>query len=334
MPTARRLFFALLASLLLHLALLLSPSLSPPLLSEAPPPRPLTARLEPRPPAPPPRPAPPREATPQAFSRPAPPAPAGPLPAPAPLSFPEAPGPAAPEPEIAPPPEAPPAASEAAPPAEVRALPVRLAVSYTLFKGSQGLAVGSLTHQWESTDGQYTLTSTARATGIFSLFVPGTLIQVSRGTVGPAGLRPLHFWIQRGQSGNRTESATFDWGTGILRFGRAGEERTAPLIEGSQDVLSVLYQLALTAPHAGVLELAVTNGRKFDRYRYRVVDEETLDTPLGPLVTEHLERVREGNEDGLELWLARDHHYLPVKIRFTDRRGEVAEQLVDEIRAE
>ncbi|MEJ5211908.1 MAG: hypothetical protein WHV61_10835, partial [Burkholderiales bacterium] len=59
-----------------------------------------------------------------------------------------------------------------------------------------------------------------------------------------------------------------------------------------------------------------------------------LDTPLGPLVTERLERVRSPGEDGLELWLARDYRYLPVKLRFIDRKGEVAEQLVEEIRAE
>lgn len=225
-------------------------------------------------------------------------------------------------------------AQPAAPAAEVRSLPSRIAITYTLIKGEQGLVVGRITHRWEAADGQYTVTSLAQATGIFALFVPGTLIQVSRGSLTPAGLRPDLFWIQRGQSGNRTESAGFDWATATLRLGKAGEDKTVTLAAGTQDVLSVLYQLALTAPHDAVLELPVTNGRKFDRYRYRVVGEEPLDTPLGTLTTEHLEKVREPGEDGLELWLARDYHYLPVKLRLTDRKGEVAEQLISEIRAE
>lgn len=304
--------------------------------------RPLLARLEPvsapSPPAPPARPTP--------LSRPQPHRPA-PRPAPKPA-------PAEPAAEVSdsvahpsetvPANPSEPAAADTASAADQPAsealaaprppLPARIRIGYTLIKGEQGLVVGRMTHDWEAADGQYTVTSLARATGLFSLFVPGTLIQVSRGELVAEGLKPQLFWIQRGQSGNRTETASFDWGAGSLRFGRPGEEKTVPLPAGAQDVLSVLYQLAYTAPHTGVLELAVTNGRKFDHYRYRVAGEETLDTPLGPLVTERLERVRSPGEDGLELWLARDYRYLPVKLRFIDRKGEVAEQLVEEIRAE
>jgi len=213
-------------------------------------------------------------------------------------------------------------------------LPGRIVIDFTLIRGEQGLVVGRMRHEWQVTDDQYTLTSTAEATGVFSLFMPGVLLQVSRGLITPEGLKPLSFWIQRGQRQDRTESASFDWGADSLRFGRSGEEKTVPLPAGSQDVLSVFYQLALTAPHNGVLELPVTNGRKFDRYRYRVVGEETLDTPLGPLVTERLERIQAPGEDALTLWLARDYHWLPVRLRFVDRRGEVAEQVVNTLLAQ
>ncbi|MCL6556569.1 MAG: DUF3108 domain-containing protein [Burkholderiales bacterium] len=328
MTLPHRLLWALLLSALAHALLLLLPAPRPPTPPSTPP---LLARLEPMPPAPPAaklragkatvKAAPPRRLTPPA---PEPPEAQGGETPRATINQEE---PAAISSELAAEADAPSVAGEAR-------LPGRIVIDFTLIRGEQGLVVGRMRHEWQVTDDQYTLTSTAEATGVFSLFLPGVLLQVSRGLITPEGLKPLSFWIQRGQRQDRTESASFDWGAGSLRFGRSGEEKTVPLPAGSQDVLSVFYQLALTAPHNGVLELPVTNGRKFDRYRYRVVGEETLDTPLGPLVTERLERIQAPGEDALTLWLARDYHWLPVRLRFVDRRGEVAEQVVDTLLAQ
>jgi hypothetical protein len=356
MTLSHRLLWALLLSALAHALLLLLPAPRPPTPPSTPP---LLARLEPMPPAPPAakrragkatvKAAPPRRLTPPA---PEPPEAQGSETPPAAINQEE---PAAISSEPVAEADAPSVAGEARllgreEPAAISSepaagadepsvagearLPGRIVIDFTLIRGEQGLVVGRMRHEWQVTDDQYTLTSTAEATGVFSLFLPGVLLQVSRGLITREGLKPLSFWIQRGQRQDRTESASFDWGAGSLRFGRSGEEKTVPLPAGSQDVLSVFYQLALTAPHNGVLELPVTNGRKFDRYRYRVVGEETLDTPLGPLVTERLERIQAPGEDALTLWLARDYHWLPVRLRFVDRRGEVAEQVVNTLLAQ
>jgi hypothetical protein len=212
-------------------------------------------------------------------------------------------------------------------------LPKRIQIVYALYKGEQKLNVGRMTHTWQIDGTQYTLTSIAEATGLFSLFVRGTLIQVSRGELAAEGLKPSEFWIQRGQSGNRTESASFDWAGQLLRYGRPNEQRTQALGAGTQDVLSVLYQLALTAPHSGTLNLAVTNGRKFDNYRYRVEGEETLETPLGTVKAEHLAKA-DPDGDRLDVWLAVDYHYLPVRLKITDKKGDAAEQIAESIRSE
>lgn len=311
--TGRRLLWALGISVALHLALLLGTHLELPRPQAE---RPLTVRLESLPRLAP-KPAPPK------------PAPAKPLPIETP---PAAESHTPPEPS-APTAEPTPAAGE--PPSKpLTPLPKRIAIAYTLYKGEQKLSVGRMNHIWQIDGAHYTLTSIAEATGLFSLFVRGTLIQVSRGELTPEGLKPSEFWIQRGQSGNRTESASFDWASQILRFGRANEQRTQALGPGTQDVLSVLYQLALTAPHSGTIELAVTNGRKFERYVYRVVGEEMLETPLGTLKTQHLTKASDGGGDGLDLWLAADYHYLPVRVRITDKQGDTAEQVATAIGGE
>lgn len=322
--TGRRLLWALGISVALHLAVLFGTQIELPQPESAPE---FTVKLEALPRPAPPKPAPAKPRRMQSTKTP--------LPAPAPQPTPE---PQAPL--VAAEPVATHAASEPAsepvsepPPKPLTPLPQRIRIVYTLYKGDQKLNVGRMTHTWQIAGNQYTLTSIAEASGLFSLFVRGTLIQVSRGELTEVGLKPDEFWIQRGQSGNRTESASFDWTNQVLRFGRADEQKMQALSAGTQDVLSVLYQLALTAPHAGTLELAVTNGRKFDRYRYRVEGEEMLETPLGAVKAQHLAKA-DADGDRLDVWLAVDYHYLPVRLRITDKKGDTAEQVASAIGAE
>lgn len=321
----RRLLWALVVSAALHLALLFGAQI------ELPQPAPehlLTVTLEPLPRPEPIKPAParPRPAKPRpAKALPPPPEPSLPIPEPAPPATEAEPIAAPTEPEL----------TVAEPPARpLTPLPKRIVIAYTIYKGEQKFNVGRMTHTWQFESNQYTLTSIAEASGLVSLFVRGALVQVSRGELTADGLKPSEFWIQRGQSGNRTESASFDWAGQLLRFGRANEQKTKALGPGTQDVLSVLYQLALTAPHSGTLELPVTNGRKFDRYVYRVVGEEMLETPLGILKTQHLSKVADAGEGGLDIWLAADYHYLPVRLHLTDKKGDTAEQIATSIGGE
>ncbi len=336
-PAGRRLAWALGISAALHF-LLLGAEIRLPRPGPA---KTLTVQLEPLPPVAPPHPSTPSPPRPAQPPRPKPAPPKAPAPESSPVAqaAPEpAPAPAPPAPEPAgkapPAPVAAPAVAPEAPARPLNPLPRRITLTYVLYKGDQKLNVGEMTHTWQLEGTQYTLTSLARATGLFSLFVRGTLIQVSRGELTADGLKPSEFWIQRGQSGDRTESASFDWGNRLLRYGRADDPHTIPLAPGTQDVLSVLYQLALTAPHSGVLDLAVTNGRKFDHYLYQALGEEMLETPLGTLKTEHLSKVRGAGEDGLDVWLAPDYEYLPVRLRIVDKNGDAAEQVVTSINAE
>ena len=105
------------------------------------------------------------------------------------------------------------------------------------------------------------------------------------------------------------------------------------MIDGTQDQLSALYQLAFTAPHSGRVTVVITTGRKLNQYTYQVVGEETLQTPLGTLRTEHLASVQapqETNGTG-DIWLAIDQHYLPVRFKLTTSDGEVLDQVISSL---
>ncbi|HUX63022.1 DUF3108 domain-containing protein [Sulfuricella sp.] len=323
----KKLLWVLGLSLTAHLAVLLGPHFSLPV-NLAPPPV-LEAKLSPLPP-PPARlatPKPPRAAKPKpspAKDIPAPPVEAAPAPDVQPDAAPalaETPPPAVePEPVVEPEPAAP------APPA----MPQRVTTRFTLFKGLNGLRVGRAEQVWKLDGKRYTISSVAEASGLFSLFASGKHIQESRGKITLAGLQPSSYRVERGQGADKTDTAEFDWNAMTLTLASGGGKKTLKLPEGTQDLLSFMYQLAFAPPQSSFVKLQVTNGRKLDSYAYWVV-EEALETPMGMLNTLHLGKHREEGEKDTEVWLAADYHYLPVKISQLDKDGDGLVLLANEI---
>ena len=246
-----------------------------------------------------------------------------------------------PQPEAEPAaPEVPPAGlpAEPVPESEPRqaaapALPARAELRYTLFKGGDGLNVGNVVQVWQSDGTHYALTSSAEASGLFTLFMSGKHEQVSQGKIVAGGLQPESYSLQRG-SANKRDEARFDWAAQTLHMTSRGQQSTVPLAPGTLDLLSFTWQFAFSLPEAGEVPVILTNGRKLSSYRYTLLAEEVLDTPLGKLKTVHLSKLRQPGEEGTEIWLGMDYHYLPVKIRQIDKKGDTAEQVITEIRYE
>lgn len=320
----RKLLWVLAFSLAVHLALLFGPRFSLALRPDAPPV--LEARLAPAPPA---RPEP---------VKPAKPRPERPRPLPLPVAETAAfPAEAAATPDATAQTQAPEAAIplpaapvEPAPPPAAPSMPRRVAIKFTVYKGLDGFNVGRAEQSWQLDGEHYTISSVAEATGVFSLFASGKHVQVSRGDVGSDGLRPSSYRVERGQGADKTDTARFDWGAMTLALASGSDKRTLKLPEGTQDLLSFIYQLAFAPPQHSVVQLTITNGRKLDSYAYWVV-EEALDTPMGRLKTLHLGKQREEGEKDTEVWLAADYHYLPVKISQVDKDGDGLVLLANEI---
>lgn len=321
--SARRFLWALAASVVLHLLLLGSPAWQLPSLQDKTPQQ-LEARIAPLPPKPPARlehKTPPRRHAPPKPKIVAPVAPPPAPPVPAPQPAPPIPDPM---PVAATPPEPP-------KPRPGEQLPGEAEIRYSLNKGENGLSVGRVVHTWKRIGDRYTLSSITEASGFFSLLKPGKLVQTSQGDITDGGLKPTEFWVQRGQGADTTEFAQFDWENGSLRFGTYQDTHTVDLPDGTQDLLSFLYQFAFAPPASGMIQLHITNGRKLDTYAYDVVGEEMLELPFGKVKALHLSKRHAANEDGTEIWLSAEHRYFPVKIRQIDKDGGVAEQVAKEI---
>jgi hypothetical protein len=193
------------------------------------------------------------------------------------------------------------------------ALPAELSITYEL---TSAMADGRAVYNWSRDGDRYTISGEAEAVGFFTLFLEGRIVQESRGSVTPQGLRPDSF-IERKPS-MVTEGLEFDWAQGKVTFDRHGEKKTEPLADNTLDWLSMIFQMAAMPPPAGEdYELSVLTQRKYYRFHLKVLGEEEIEIPLGKVKTVHLRHIDEKDaNEVVDVWLGIDQHYLPVKLRY------------------
>jgi hypothetical protein len=198
-----------------------------------------------------------------------------------------------------------------------RKLPERIELIFIVQSGEDGFVIGQSTYSGWVRDGRYALTSVAEATGVTGLFVAGKIVQRSEGRVTARGLQPEQF---SGEKGKRIQKPVrFDWARQRLAL-PSGE---VDLPAQAQDLLSFSFHLALVAEadHFDRI-LPVTNGKKLREYRFRLIGREMLNSGANRIDTVHLRGSREG-DGSLDVWLAPDRHWLPVRIRTLDDKGKV-----------
>lgn len=246
---------------------------------------------------------------------------------PAPPAVESAPATAEPAPQAeapAPPVAAPPAAASPAPVDLPWPRQGRIVFAVTRGEGEQGLQLGRSTHAWRHDGLTYRLETVSETTGLVALFRTVRIVQTSEGRLGPEGLLPETFTVER--NGKVAEGARFDRAAMKIALTKDGQpRRAAPLVGLAQDLVSQIYQIGLYGAAARV-DMTIATGKNVGRYAYEAVGDETLATRFGPLRTWHVKTPAMPGENAMELWLAQDYRNLPVRIRFADRKGEVYEQ--------
>ncbi len=205
-------------------------------------------------------------------------------------------------------------------------LPATGTIRFAIFKESLGFQVGRAEHRWEFTeDGRYRLTGITETSGLVSLFKPIRLETESSGRLVAGGLQPETYrTLKNGKEAG--EDADFDWSNSEVRLSRDGSVQS--IAKGTQDILSLNYQLAYLGGLAEGSVIGVVTGRKYERYVVNSLGEEEIETPAGRFRTLHLRAI---TDKTTEVWIALDRQRLPVRIRFTDKKGESFEQVATEI---
>jgi hypothetical protein len=175
--------------------------------------------------------------------------------------------------------------------------------------------------RWQTSDGRY------QADFKISAFLIGSRSQQSTGQLTDTGLVPERF----ADKSRSERAAHFEPEQGRIRFSNNAPD--APWLPGTQDRLSVFFQLAawLNARPDGLregqrLSLPVAGTSGADQWQLLVQALEPLDLPAGRWDALRVEVLPQKTFDRrTELWLAPQLDHLPVRIRLTESNGDVAD---------
>jgi len=155
----------------------------------------------------------------------------------------------------------------------------------------------------------------------------------STGAIRRFGLAPERY-VQK--TGTRApQAANLDWEHNVVTFSARSFQREARA--GMQDRLSFQFQLMALGqrvPDAfrtgATISMDIVGPGDVEAYHFLVIGPEVVETEAGAIEAIKLDRPKIGvAETRIEVWLAPSRRYLPVKLRFTDRRGNVTESVLE-----
>lgn len=178
--------------------------------------------------------------------------------------------------------------------------------------------------RWQQDGEKYALNMLATYTLLIKTF--NVFEQNSTGLMTPQGLQPLRFSDKRL---NKSEvAAHFDYSAGKITF--SANKPEAPLLEGAQDRVSVIWQLAglLAAqparyPPGSAFTFQTVSASDAEPWLFTVNEPETLNLSTGSHIALRLTRnPRREFDQKIELWFATGLNYLPARFRFTETNGD------------
>lgn len=187
-----------------------------------------------------------------------------------------------------------------------------------------GSPEGSATMTYNLLDGtHYQINSVAKARGLAAL-VLSELLQTSEGELTKTGLRPSKFTYNYGDKVSKSRLATFDWQAKTVSTQTAAGTQTETLPDDAQDLLSFMYQF-MYVPPLHTMQIHIVNGKNLHTYDYSFEGESSILLPMGEVNTIHIQHSNDETEEKIDLWLAVDYQYLPVKILKIDKNGKTYE---------
>lgn len=213
-------------------------------------------------------------------------------------------------------------------------LPPSADLSYAIKVRQHGLTLGGeALIAWRAADGKYSIVGESRA-GILGKVLDSR----SEGEVDGFGLAPAQFYEKRFRKDPTT--TTFKRDSKTIVFSESSE--SYPLKGGEQDRTSVPWQLIAVARGAqekfapgSEWSFFVAGRRDAERWSFKVINNETIHTPLGDVDTVHLVKAPPPDAQGqqVDIWLAPSLEWYPVRLRFVDNDGDTIEQTLEKISA-
>ncbi|WP_018411726.1 DUF3108 domain-containing protein [Methyloversatilis thermotolerans] len=191
------------------------------------------------------------------------------------------------------------------------------------------LHLGRTHYQWAHDGSRYRIDTVTETTGLAGLLKPLRIEQRSEGMLDARGIQPQRYVQTASQAKPPPEEVIFDRDAGRLSL-RSGDRLSSDeLAPATQDMVSLWLEIIWRAQEGGEFDFAVANGRR-SAPRWFVPDDElsSLETGLGRLLVKHIHVRALPGDNQVDVWLAPNLRWLPVRILFTDRKGETYDQRI------
>jgi hypothetical protein len=208
------------------------------------------------------------------------------------------------------------------------AVPSRVQIKYRVSVAS--MKIGEGLDVFEHNGKTYSVVSESKTSGVAAVIYQLNIRRESKGTVTADGLRPQTFVELR--NGQVKRSAEFDWAAAQVLLTDGDKKQTVALPPDTWDATSFAWNFAFAPPDGKDLKVYLTDGRRVTEYRYAIVGREKLATPMGEMDVLHVKKVQDPDDKrGFDVWLAVERHYLPVRIRATEKDGTAFDSLAESI---
>ncbi len=201
----------------------------------------------------------------------------------------------------------------------------RVAIEFEIFSGADRQPIGTGRDLFVSDDKQHYGVSIRQALAADEATgAEPWQVEIS-GTVTGHGLSPTLYQLKGGVSERLMALKEVPQDAAMQR----GDSRSGRIADGILDRQSLLYQFMLQPPALSGGKLWLTDGANHRLYTYRLAGIDSFVIPsLGGVHTIKVVLSSNDSPETIELWLIPDLHYLPAKLRHTDRNGVITEQLV------
>ena len=190
--------------------------------------------------------------------------------------------------------------------------------------------LGSVTIQLSYPEkGHYRYNARTETSGLVAFFRDDEIIETSSGKITGGKVKPLSYRYNHKRKENpRLVELSFDWPRGEVINRHADSSWSMNIPGDTQDKFSqqLALMLALADGKKGI-KLNVADGGRLKTYRYELLEQESVELPLGSFNTLKLSRRKGKGSGNATFWMAPELQYLPVMIERRKKKHKLTMKL-------
>ena len=177
-----------------------------------------------------------------------------------------------------------------------------------------GMTIGTLEKKLRKQDNNgYVMTAKIKASGLAALLLRDTYDEESHFQVDGDFIYPQSYRLGPADKPDKTRLAKFDWKKKVVKL---NNDRSYKLVRGIQDAATFPLFWMINPPLGEKQgDISIVDGKRMTTFKYTVIGEQEIETPLGKAKTLLVERQKETEpEKKFRMWLDLNRSYLAVRL--------------------